>query len=339
MKNNTSCFPSIDEPPDLTSLRHLAYGIIFPVILAIGFFFNTFSLLAACRSALNSIALSYLMAMITSNLSLMILAIPWLISRSTNPDQCRTHSDVIYHVYIEPVLLNWMTTFSTYVLMCMSVERYVSVSHPGFFRRIHRLPRARAALYICLLTSLIIHVPMFLKQTWTCAECWTIRLNIEVVESWYWLVYIWTSQIVARFLPCVILIVLNTITVVKYRQLIFKRSAMTTDAISQCNTPNSSLNNLSTVIKTKKPTISSSSQDEKRQMKLLSGLVCLVAVCIVPTGVAVLLPPSSQHFILWIVVEGLELFHHSVVSFVICLFNNDIQRRLKKMITCNSASI
>ncbi|XP_046449860.1 probable G-protein coupled receptor AH9.1 [Daphnia pulex] len=344
--NNTSCFPSADEPPDVTDLRNVTYAIIMPVILALGFLFNTFSLCVAGQSALNSVALSYLIALISSNLSLMILAVPWLIHRSSEPSECYSHSDAFYHAYIEPVLLNWMATFSTYILLCMSIERFLSVTHPALFRRIHLLPRARAALLVFLCLSFAIHVPMYLKQIVICPECWTLTINIDTITSSSWTAYICVSQIMARFIPCAALIILNISTIFKYRRIINKRSRMTSEAVSmsQINTPNCSLTNLSSVFK-KKTLPSSSSQEEKRQLKILSGLVCLVAVCIVPAGVAALLPYDAddggyyRYYTLGVVVEALELFHHSVVSFVICLCNNDIHRRVRKMITCNSSSL
>lgn len=339
--NNLSCFPSVNEPPDLTDLRHLAYTISFPIILGIGFLFNTFSLYAAAKSALNSVALSYLLAMILSNLSLMFLAIPWLIYRSTEmSNECYVHSNAFYHAYLELPLLNWMATFSTYVLLCMSVERYVSVSHLVLFRKIHRLPIARTVLIVSLILTLLIHAPMCLKLSVACPDCWTVIPNIEETSTTWWRIYIWISQMIARFIPCAALIILNIGTIIKYRKIIYKRTRMTTDAVTN-STPNSSLNNLSLNVKPKKPTLNSSSQDEKRQLKLLSGLVCLVAICIVPTGVAAVLPPGNgpNYYTFWVVVEGLELFHHALVSFVICLCNNDIHRRLGKMITCNSDSV
>lgn len=339
--NNTSCFPSADEPPDVAELRNVTYAIIMPVILAFGFLLNTFSLLVAGQSALNSVALSYLFAMILSNTFLMIFAVPWLVHRSSEPSECYSHSNAFYHAYFEPVILNWMATFSTYILLCMSIERFVSVTHPAFFRRIHLLPRARAALLVFLCLSLAIHVPMYLKNSVACPECWTVMVNIHTTTSLPWRAYIWISQIMARFVPCAALIILNITTIFKYRRIINKRCHMTTEAVSmsQINTPNCSLTNLSSVKKKAMP--SPSSQDEKRQLRILSGLVCLVAVCIVPTGVAALLPYSDgyQYYTFRVVVEALELFHHSVVSFVICLCNNDIHGRIRKMITCNSASI
>ena len=336
--NNTSCL--IEEPPDVTNeWRHLFYTVILPIILVLGFLFNSFSLFATAKSSLNSVALSYLLSMITSNLLLMILAVPWLIYRSCDPNRCRPYSDAFYHAYIEPPFLNWMTTFSTYVLVCMSVERYVSVSHPGFFRRIHRLPTTRMIILSSLFFSFLIHIPLFLKHTVFCSECWLITLNVTVTSSTLWLAYVWILQLLSRFLPSGALIILNLTTIFKYRQIINKRSRMTTDAVSNTNTPNSSLNNLSTVHRNKKSNLAQSSQDEKRQLKILSGLVCLVAVCIVPAGVSALLSTTYRHDILQVVVEALELFHHSVVSILICWCNNDIHRRLKKLITCNSDSL
>lgn len=337
--NNSSC-SSVDEPPDVAGLRHLTYAIIMPVILAFGMLFNTFSLVAAARSNLNSIALSYLFAIILSNLSLMILAVPWLMHRVSQSDQCYSHATAFYHANIEPILLNWLATFSTYVLLCMSIERFVSVIQPSLFHRIHVLSRAVLALATSLCMCLIFHLPTYLKWSITCPDCWSVTIEKDVTSTTLWWIYIYTSQTMARFAPCAALVLLNIITIFKYRRIINKRSRMTTNAVSasQTNTPSNSTNNLSIV--KKKIVLSASSQDEKRQLKLLSGLVCLVAVCIVPAGVAALLPhpDGNEHYVFGFVVEALELFHHSVISLVICMCNNDIHRRVRKMITCNSVS-
>ncbi|XP_057378738.1 uncharacterized protein LOC130700774 [Daphnia carinata] len=338
--NNSSC-SSVDEPPDVTALRHLTYAIIMPVILAFGMLFNTFSLVAAARSKLNSIALSYLFAIILSNLTLMILAVPWIMHRASESDQCYSHTTAFYHANIEPILLNWLATFSTYVLLCMSIERFVSVVQPSLFHRIHVLSRAILALVTSLCLCLIIHLPMYPKWSITCPDCWSVTIANDVTSTTLWWIYICTSQTMARFVPCAALIILNIITIFKYRRIINKRSRMTTNAVSasQTNTPSNSMNNLSFV--RKKIVLSASSLDEKRQLKFLSGLVCLVAVCIVPAGVAALLPypDEYEYYVFSVVVEALELFHHSVISLVICMCNNDIHRRVRKMITCNSVSV
>lgn len=343
--NNTSCLYSDDEPPDVQQLRHVVYGVTMPVILSFGLLVNIFSLLAAARSALNSVTLSYLLSLISSNLSLMILAIPWLGYRNSEYSKCHVHSDAFYHAYVEPLLINWMLTFSTYVLLCMSIERYISVSYPGFFRSIHRMSKARAVLIGSLLLSFLIFVPLFLKHIVVCSECWRVELNTDLNNKTAWQAYIWICQLLARFLPSLALIVLNITTIIKYRGIIGKRNRMTTDAVSasQHNTPNTSLTNLSAVNNKKRSAaqLNQSYRDEKRQLWLLSGLVCLVAVCIIPVGVSALLVRTQpyQYYTFQVVVEALELFHHAVVSFVICLCNNDIHRRLEKAITCISASV
>lgn len=312
-------------------VRLIAYEIVIPIIIASGFLLNSISLFTIhFSSTIKGVSLLYLSCLTWSNWILMIFCVPWIIGRTSN--KCKTGSSIFYHSYIEAALLNSTATFSLYVLTCMSVERYFSVVHPTYFHRIHRMNRARIALVVSALISLIIQVPTFLN--FVPSECCQIA-NISVTTTPYWRAYLWVNQIFSRFLPSIALIYLNVRMMAKYRRVIKKRGQMTAGSSSQLNTPSNSILRLNQLNSKSTVPLPGPNPDEKRMLVLLTGVVVLVVICIIPAGIAILLP---QLHIFDAVADILELFHYAIVSFVFCLCNNDIQRRLRLMITCNSSS-
>ena len=322
------CFFESIYPPQV---RRVAYGIVIPIVAGLGLLLNTFAILAVYFSTgLNGVTKLYMLWLSLANWALAILSIPWLIDRSY-VTCCRTPSNVFYHAHIELVLLNVAATFSVYLLTCMSVERYFSVVRPAYFRLIHRIPRARAAIIVAAIASVVIQTPMFL--TFKTADCCPAD-NATVTRTIGWLAYMWTNEILTRFVPCAALVFLNVALMFKYRRVIQKRGRMTANSASQLNTPSSSIANLSVhQIQRQKPV--TPSHEDKRLLILLTGVVTLVLLCLLPAGVAVLLPRSP---VFNAVTDGLELFHFAIVSFIFCLCNGDLQQRLWLMITCNSIS-
>ena len=179
-------------------VRLIAYEIVIPIIITSGFLLNSISLFAIHLSST------------IKGVSLLYLS-------------CLTWS-------------NWILMI--YVLTCMSVERYFSVVHPTYFHRIHRMNRARIALAVSALISLMIQVPTFLY--FIPSECCQIA-NISVTATPYWRAYLWVNQIFSRFLPSIALIYLNVRMMVKYRRVIKKRGQMTAGSSSQLNTPSNSI--------------------------------------------------------------------------------------------------
>lgn len=311
-------------------LRLVVFGIVLPTIAGIGLLLNSASLLAIFFvSRLNGVTLLYLSSLTISNLVLMVLSIFWSLDRASV--NCRPYSSIFYHANVELFLLNSTATFSLYVLSCMSLERYLSVVHPSYFRRVHRIKRARIALVISAVAALLIQGPMCLGLT---AEDCCPALNVAVTTTPYWMAYLCVNQILCRFIPCAAVVFLNVQMIRKYHRVIEKRGQMTANSASQLNTPNNSNLNLS--VRVKPPVPVGPNPDEKRMLCLLWIVVGLVVLCVFPAGLALLL---TQFTVFTAVADALELLHYAVVSFVFCLCNNDIQRRLGLMITCNSLSI
>ena len=356
--NDSNCDASAVEPPDAVLLRQAAYGVALPAITATGLTLNSLVLivlLSRRSTSINSVALHYLFSLILSNLILMILSVPWLLDRARDPaKQCPPHSYAFYHAHFELPLLNICATFSLYVLVCMSFERYLSVCRPALFRRFHRPSTARLVLASSALCALALQAPLGVGEgVNSCSiDCWNHIESTDVTATPYWLAYVSTCQILTRFLPSAFIIGLNIRMMIQFRRLITKRSLMTTNAVSvsQLNTPSSSHLNLSVQVSLP-PTASKTlktyhaNKDERRLMLLLALVIALVLFCIIPSGVASILVASSvpsavgkRPVYFMAVANGLELAHYAVIAIVFCFCNNDIRRRLGLMIQCNLSS-
>lgn len=336
---SNSCQFLAEDPPEHQLVRDVVYSAVIPVIASIGFVLNGFCTFAAIRSTLNSVTLSYLLSLTISNTGLMIVAVPWLLYKSADPLKCMTFSAAFYHAHLELPFMNTLATFSLYVLVCTSVERYFSVCHPAIFRRIHKRSVAQTSLLVSLLMALAVNAVLFLnRQQVVCDDCWTTQVAEEITKSQGWIAYICCLQVFTRFLPCLLLIVLNVRMIIKLRRIIRKRGDMTTNAVSTSvlNTPNNSQLNLSVNMVKKKASPLLPTHDEKRLMRLLSGAVCLLAVCIMTAGVGALFSEEQLEF--QAIANTLELLNYSSISLVFCMCNNDIRRWMRLIVTCNFIS-
>ena len=218
-------------------LGQTVYGVALPVIASIGLALNAFALIAviASSSSINAVALHYLVSLILSNLALMVLAVPWFLDRlSDTTPRCPTHSYAFYHAHFQLPLLNWTATFSLYILLCMSFERYLSVCRLAAFRRLHRPSTARWAIFISALSAFILQAPLSAGEgVSSCLTdgCWIHIEATQVTTTPYWLAYVCICKILSRFVPSILIILFNIRMMMQFSRLITKRTMMTTNAV------------------------------------------------------------------------------------------------------------
>ena len=226
----------------------------------------------------------------------------------------------------------------------MSIQRYVSVCRPASFRRIYKPRTMQSSLVISVVVSVVIQIPrMFNRRMDTCrtsdsapGSCkqWISRPDMQVMNSIEWKAYLWTSEALIRWIPCLLLIILNLITIVRYRGVIKKRKQMTSRAVST-----SSVNVSSMRVSVTTP-LSPSHSDEKRLLILMIAMLIVFICCLIPAGLVTLFyQPSSvddyDYRIFFSTAHCLQLLYFSVIHLLCCLSNHDIRKELWFMMTCN----
>ena len=112
----------------------------------------------------------YLLGLAFSNLCVLIMAIPALISL-TSPECSESYVMAQCHAHWMMPLLNCFMAWSVYIIICMTVNRYISIYMPTYFQRIHTFKNAYVAIFFSFLGGVVLHVPLsFEEVVVTCDE-------------------------------------------------------------------------------------------------------------------------------------------------------------------------
>ncbi len=123
--------------------------------------------------------------------------------------------------------------------LCCSIYRYTSVCWAGRFPSVHTPERAKLAVALGYLVALIISLPLcVLKEVTENAYThdpdempadWCYYKFIErksVTSHALWTAYVWLGESLVRFLPALILAVLNWLIMMKFRGVVKTRLQM-----------------------------------------------------------------------------------------------------------------
>jgi hypothetical protein len=112
----------------------------------------------------------YLLGLAVSNLCVLIIAIPAVISLTT-PECTPSYAKAYFHAHMMMPMLNSFMAWSVYIIICMTVNRYISIYLPTYFQRIHTFKNAYVAIFCSFMGGVLLHVPLcFEKIVVQCAN-------------------------------------------------------------------------------------------------------------------------------------------------------------------------
>lgn len=224
------------EPDDgsiaqqLDNLRWVAYGIVAPIIIAVGVVGNVANLAVLSRPNLKSVTYVYLMWLAITDLLCQLFVIPSLVHLSGEDfdEVTENYSSVVYHAHVELALINGLMAASVFIVVALTVDRYVSISKPTKFKKIHTFRRARWTIAAACVTAILLNMPMcFYKSVVEVqhgnATYYCVLLNSKVVNHSAWHIYLWTKEILTRLGPALLLGVLNFVIIRRFLRLVKKR--------------------------------------------------------------------------------------------------------------------
>ena len=120
----------------IPGIYHVAFNIVAMVIVAIGILGNVLNLVVLTRPKLKGVMYVYLLGLAVSNLSVLITAIPALmsISKSPEPIYSSLYAIAFFFAHLEIPLLNAFMAASVYIIIGMTVNRYISIYKPTHFQ-------------------------------------------------------------------------------------------------------------------------------------------------------------------------------------------------------------
>ncbi|XP_055611905.1 probable G-protein coupled receptor B0563.6 [Uranotaenia lowii] len=315
------------EDPRIENLRKISYGIALPIICALGIVGNVLNLVVLTRRNMRGTAYIYMRGYSAAALLAIIFAIPFgmrmLIHRDSG--RWRNFGQAFYSAHLELFLGNGCLGVGVLMLLVLTIERYVSVCHPGHIRRICP-PKVTVAL-IPVLTFLI-YLPSVLRGE--IVKCvlqsdgtimYHKRDNMKFLDSLFYAIYKVILEIVFKLAPTVLIAGFNLRIMIVYRRTCDKRRRMT---LSRINTKDQHEDPRKFA-------------EERRLMMLLGSTSLLFLICVSPMALLhVTLSPehlSSYSFQLFRALANLmELMNYSLTFYIYCLFSEDFRNTLFRTI-------
>ena len=144
----------------------------------------------------------YLVGLAVSNLLVMVTAIPAL-KYASGKKGFELFSLAYFVAHFEIPLLNSFMAASIYIIICMTVNRYISIYHPTYFQRVHTFKNAYIAILASFAGGVTLHVPLTLRDE--VQECpqekdcnYETKTNRDITDHKLWLFYTYISESLLR---------------------------------------------------------------------------------------------------------------------------------------------
>jgi hypothetical protein len=152
----------------------VAYGIVMPLILALGIVGNIINIIVFSQKGLRmrldvmeQSATAGLVSLAVADLLFCIIGFPSAFvepRHNTSPEETSSGTLLaLYYTTYRAALINIFLFMSTWFIITLSLERYVAIAHPFHARAFIRVRRTIAIKVIFMvLISMIINIPDFL---------------------------------------------------------------------------------------------------------------------------------------------------------------------------------
>ena len=157
-----------DEPPVpekeenlISSIYYVAFNEIAMILVAFGIICNLFNVIVLTRPRLRGVMYIYLLALAATNLTSLILAVPTLL-KLAKPFQLpsyNSYSLAIFVAHIEIPLLNVFIGTSTYIIIFSTINLFIAVYKPIYFREVYTYKNAYLHITISFLLNIFLVLP------------------------------------------------------------------------------------------------------------------------------------------------------------------------------------
>jgi hypothetical protein len=184
----------------------------------------------------------YLLGLAVSNLCVLLTAVPALYDIAKGLGDSGDYTMAFYQAHLELPLINAFMASSVYIIICMTVNRYISIYRPTHFQRIHTHKNAKISIAASFLGGIVLHIPLCFQNTVVCrrrpneandpssstvTDCYWKSVENELNrESVLFRAYLVISEILLRFGPIITLAILNALIIYRFQKIAKKRQRL-----------------------------------------------------------------------------------------------------------------
>ncbi|XP_043676100.1 probable G-protein coupled receptor B0563.6 [Vespula pensylvanica] len=323
------CFSQEDleilEDPRTPTLRRISYGIVLPAICCLGIIGNMLNLLVLTRRNMRGTAYIYMRGYSVAALLAILFCIPFALRVFIHKETGRWNNwpQAFYHAHLELFLGNGCLGVGVMMLLALTVERYVSVCHPGQHTRPLCGPPHLTVALIPLATFLVYLPSVFRSEVTTCfltsegPLIYQKRENQSFLHSLFYQVYKVVLEIVFKIAPTILLAGFNLRIMVVYRRSCERRRRMTLSRTMSNDEDSRTF------------------AEERRLILLLGSTSILFLVCVSPMVILnVTLSENNLSYFSYQVFRALanllEVLNYSITFYIYCLFSEDFRNTLMR---------
>ncbi|XP_016979839.1 probable G-protein coupled receptor B0563.6 isoform X2 [Drosophila rhopaloa] len=334
------------EDPRTESLREYCYGLVLPIICAMGIIGNVFNLIVLTRRNMRGTAYIYMRAYSTAALLAIVFAIPFGIRMLVHKDrgQWEEFGPAFYTAHLELYLGNGCLGVGVMMLLVLTIERYVSVCHPGFARPVMGPPGV-VVFFTCLATVIVYLPSIFRGELIKCifgssdAFVYLRRDNTIYQQTIFYRVYKIMLEVIFKLVPTLVIGGLNMRIMMVYRRTCERRRQMVLSrphahAHGHGHAHGQGHGHSHGYLKDDDPR---KFAEERRLFLLLGSTSILFLVCVSPMAIlhmtiASEVYPSFPFQVFRASANLLELINYSLTFYIYCLFSEDFRNTLVRTI-------
>nr|XP_017034627.1 probable G-protein coupled receptor B0563.6 isoform X1 [Drosophila kikkawai] len=336
------------EDPRTESLREYCYGLLLPIICAMGIIGNVLNLIVLTRRNMRGTAYIYMRAYSTAALLAIVFAIPFGIRMLVHKDrgQWEEFGPAFYTAHLELYLGNGCLGVGVMMLLVLTIERYVSVCHPGFARPVMGPPGV--VVFLTCLATVIVYLPsIFRGELIKCilgssdVYVYLRRDNTIYQQTIFYRIYKIMLEVIFKLVPTVLIGGLNMRIMMVYRrtcerrrQMVLSRSHGHGHGHSHAQGQAQGHAHTNGYVKDDDPR---KFAEERRLFLLLGSTSILFLVCVSPMAIlhmtiASEVYPSFPFQVFRASANLLELINYSLTFYIYCLFSEDFRNTLVRTI-------
>ncbi|KAL7069671.1 hypothetical protein ACQ4LE_011127 [Meloidogyne hapla] len=311
----------IPSPSPKLNINIIAYCYIMPTICVLGIIGNSMNVVTLASPRLRAVSYMYLRALAVSDLLCMLFVLAFACCEVLKESGVPIERHPLYGFYQAHVMLsfiNWALATGVYIVVALSLERYVSVVFPLHFRMWNSPKRAMKAIIIAYTVPALFYIPYGIGR-YSVSEKVNSRgeisygaIDSEISKTFGWQVYKWTREAFLRFLPIVILFVLNFQIMIAFRrrQKMFDR-----------------LRNRETAAR------------DDTLLYILGGIAVMFFVCNIPAAINLLfinevVKKRPDYQIFRAAANLLEITNHAAQFYIFCVCSSDYRVTFMQKFPC-----
>ncbi|CAD5234854.1 unnamed protein product [Bursaphelenchus xylophilus] len=318
--------PSIKQLPLDVKLTVVAYCYILPVICVVGIIGNAMNVVTLASRKLRAVSYMYLRALAIADLLCMLFVLSFVSCEVLVYNGYSLNGSYWYGFYQSHIILsfiNWALATGVFIVVALSLERYVSIVFPMHFRQWNSPSRARRAICAAYMIPAMFYLPYavgrYSVETKTMSDGTVVYMqsDSDISKTLYWQIYKWSREAFLRFLPIIVLTILNAQIMMAFR----KRQQM--------------------FARLKNRDQNSQVRDDTL-LYILGGIVAMFFVCNIPAAINLLFINETvkkrvDYQIFRAIANLLEITNHAAQFYIFCVCSTDYRATFLLKFPCFKA--